>query len=124
MTFRVTGAIDKAAIDRLPHFPDLDAGRCLKLIGQAGRRLRDHGDRLGELIVALTQLRMFVHKQDTAAAVEAFARIESGWPLLGCGANLEAARAWLRGASGDPLPPTARSRARRIIDRLLKPLRR
>ncbi len=124
VAFKVTNHIDRTRTDRLPLFRDLDSGRCGDLIQHAARRLRDSGDPLGELILGLTQLRMQVHKEEPAQAIQTFRSIESRWPLLGCGANLEAARAWLRGATGDDVPPTARSRARRVLDRLLRSLRR
>ncbi|MHC4515658.1 MAG: hypothetical protein ACYTGW_13880 [Planctomycetota bacterium] len=124
VAFRLTDRLDSARVRRLSRFEHVDAERCRDLIEQAGRRLREHGDPLAELVVGLTQLRMYVHKNDAAAAVRAFHRIEASWPLLGCGANLEAARTWLRGATGHALPPVARSRARAVLDRLLRSLRR
>ena len=74
--------------------------------------------------VELTKVRMLIHKNDRQRAVETFRDIESRWPLLGNGYNLEAARRWLQRTSGAALVPAVRSKTRAATDRILKPLRR
>jgi hypothetical protein len=124
VTFRVGEGLDRARIESLPRFEDCEADELCRLLEQAGRRIGGHGSATDRLIVELTKIRMLIHKNDRSGAIEAFRDIESRWPLLGNGFNLEAARSWLQRTSGTTLAPAMRSKTRAATDRILRPLRR
>jgi len=124
VTFRVREGFDRARIESLRSSEECAADELGQLLESAGRRIGGHGSATDQMIVELTKVRMLIHKNDRQRAVETFRDIESRWPLLGNGYNLEAARRWLQRTSGAALVPAVRSKTRAATDRILKPLRR
>ncbi|WP_058557578.1 class I SAM-dependent methyltransferase [Thiohalocapsa sp. ML1] len=118
VSFRLAQPINADDVARIPLFDQVTLAEAETLIAQASSRLAALGDAEGALIVSLTVVRLSLHKGNTDAAVSAFRRVESRWPLCTNRAALEATREWLGEQGLGGLLPSWRSRSHALLTKL------
>jgi len=104
IAFTLTKPLTIDDVNRLPTYENLDPGHCASLIDGAAEMLNSHGDREGAAIVRLGKVRMWVHKESSQSAREAFQSAERHWPLTASVGNLTLCRSWLEEGTKQSLP--------------------
>jgi hypothetical protein len=110
VTFRLTRALDRAAIEAMEDdVANIATQQALAELEAMARYLSEHGDAFGGWQTRLGGVRLLAHQNRLPEAVELFARLQDEWPVRGSRGPLDGARRYLssRGIANLPAPKPA-----------------
>jgi hypothetical protein len=105
VTFRLTRALDRAAIEAMEDdVANIATTRALAELDAMARYLGEHGDALGVWQTRLGGVRLLAHQNRLSEAAELFVRIQNQWPARGSQGPLDGARRYLNSRGITDLP--------------------